>query len=164
MSMSRIQLALNVADLTAAVTFYEKLFGIPPAKIRAGYANFAVADPPLKLVLLEDPTAVSPLNHLGVELATTDDVAGAATRIAATGLTHRISEQERCCHAVQDKVWVDAPDVPLGAWELYTVIADDDTQSAACDSTVCCSGSGSEPGVAAARTVAASDEAGPCCG
>jgi catechol 2,3-dioxygenase-like lactoylglutathione lyase family enzyme len=166
MSTSRIQLALNVADLAAAVTFYEQLFGVAPAKVRPGYANFAVADPPLKLVLLEDPNATSPLNHLGVELATTDDVAGAAARIAASGLTHRISEQERCCHAVQDKVWVDAPDVPLGAWELYTVLADDDTQTAACDTTVCCTGA--EAAADAGSGDAGSGDAGsgderPCC-
>lgn len=171
MSTSRIQLALNVADLTAAVDFYEKLFGVAPAKVRSGYANFAVADPPLKLVLFEDPTAASPLNHLGVELATTDDVADAATRIAATGLTHRISEQERCCHAVQDKVWVDAPDVPLGAWELYTVIADDDNQSAACDATVCCTGTGTsadrhadpDVGIRNGASAAGSGDTRACC-
>ena len=171
MSTSRIQLALNVADLTAAVDFYEKLFGVAPVKVRSGYANFAVADPPLKLVLFEDPSAASPLNHLGVELATTDDVADAATRIAATGLTHRISEQERCCHAVQDKVWVDAPDVPLGAWELYTVIADDDTQTAACDATVCCTGTGTsadrhadlDVGIGNGASAAGSGDTRACC-
>jgi catechol 2,3-dioxygenase-like lactoylglutathione lyase family enzyme len=162
MPTSRIQLALNVTDLTAAITFYEQLFGVAPAKVRSGYANFAVADPPLKLVLFEDPTAASTLNHLGVELATTDDVADAATRIAASGLTHRISERERCCHAVQDKVWVDAPDVPLGAWELYTVIADDDAQSVACDGTVCCAGSAT--GISTAAATGGSDGAEPCCG
>lgn len=138
MSTSRVQLALNVADIDAATRFYEKLFGVAPAKQRPGYANFAIADPPLKLVLFEDPNAGSPLNHLGIELAGVDDVAAAATRMAAAGLEHRISERERCCHAIQDKVWVTAPDVPLNAWELYTVLDDDPTQTTACDATVCC--------------------------
>jgi catechol 2,3-dioxygenase-like lactoylglutathione lyase family enzyme len=155
MSTSRIQLALNVTDIEAATRFYEKLFGVAAAKQRPGYANFAIADPPLKLVLFEDPDAASPLNHLGVELASADDVAAAAVRVAGAGLEHRISEQERCCHAIQDKVWVSAPDVPLNAWELYTVLADDPTQTTACDSTVCCTGG----------PPAGSDdaEAGPCC-
>lgn len=138
MASSRIQLALNVSDLDAATAFYEQLFGVAPAKRRPGYANFAIADPPLKLVLFEDPQAGSPLNHLGVELASTDEVAATAERIAATGLGHRVSSNERCCHAVQDKVWVDAPDVPLNAWEFYAVLADDPTQQAACDTTTCC--------------------------
>lgn len=138
LSTSRVQLALNVTDLEQAVRFYQRLFGVPPAKERPGYANFAIADPPLKLVLFEAPEASSALNHLGVELASTGDVAAAAERMAAAGLAHRVSEQERCCHAVQDKVWVEAPDVPLGEWELYTVLADDPSQTAACDATVCC--------------------------
>ncbi|MFN0090369.1 MAG: ArsI/CadI family heavy metal resistance metalloenzyme [Acidimicrobiales bacterium] len=157
MSTSRVQLALNVADLAAATRFYEKLFGVAPTKQREGYANFAVADPPLKLVLFEDPNAASPLNHLGVELATADDVAAAARRVAAAGLEHRVSEQERCCHAIQDKVWVTAPDVPLNAWELYTVLADDPAQSSACDHTVCCTGPEAAP------AAATGSEAGPCC-
>jgi catechol 2,3-dioxygenase-like lactoylglutathione lyase family enzyme len=138
LSTSRLQLALNVADIDEATRFYEQLFGVAPAKQRPGYANFAITDPPLKLVLFEDPEAASPLNHLGVELPSIDDVTATAQRLSTTGLSHRISEQERCCHAIQDKVWVDAPNVPLGAWEFYTVLADDPTQAAACDNTVCC--------------------------
>jgi catechol 2,3-dioxygenase-like lactoylglutathione lyase family enzyme len=153
MTTSRIQLALNVTDLAAAIRFYEQLFGVTAAKQRPGYANFAIADPPLKLVLFEDPAATSPLNHLGVELASTDEVAATVARIAATGLNHRISEQERCCHAIQDKVWVDAPDVPLGAWEFYTVLADDPTQANACDTTVCCQTS----------STTADESSVPCC-
>jgi extradiol dioxygenase family protein len=138
MSTSRVQLALNVTDLVAATAFYEKLFGTPPAKQHPGYVNFAIADPPLKLVLFEDPSATSALNHLGVELASVDDIAAAGARVAAAGLEHRTSQQERCCHAIQDKVWVTAPDVPLNAWELYTVLEDDPTQTEACHNTVCC--------------------------
>lgn len=157
MATKRLQLALNVTDIGVATRFYETLFGVPPAKQRKGYANFAIADPPLKLVLFEDPAAPSPLNHLGVELASTDDVAATAAHLERAGLSHRISEQERCCHAVQDKVWVDAPDVPLNAWEFYTVLADDPTQAAACDNTVCCA---TAP-VNDADT--SSDASGPCC-
>ena len=131
MTTSRVQLALNVADLEAAARLYSDLFGVEPAKRRPGYANFAIADPPLKLVLFENPDAVSPLNHLGVEVASTDDVVAAARAVRRRGLAHSQSAADRCCHAVQDKVWVDVPDVPLGAWEFYTVLADDAGQAAA---------------------------------
>ena len=143
--MSRLQLALNVADIEAATAYYRDLFGTEPAKQRPGYANFAIADPPLKLVLFENPEATSALNHLGVEVPSSADVAATADRFAAMGLPHRVSQSERCCHAVQDKVWVTAPDVPLGAWEFYTVLADDPDQSLTCGAGSCCSDGG--PGV-----------------
>src|SRR5215204_4171005 len=116
MNTSRVQLALNVTDLEAATRFYTNLFGVGPAKQRSGYANFEVADPPLKLVLFESPGAASPLNHLGVEVPTPDAVRDAAGRFETAGMRHSFMESDRCCHAVQDKVWVDAPDVPLGGW------------------------------------------------
>jgi catechol 2,3-dioxygenase-like lactoylglutathione lyase family enzyme len=151
MNTSRVQLALNVTDLEAATRFYTDMFGVGPAKQRAGYANFEITDPPLKLVLFERPGAESPLNHLGVEMPSTSDVVAASERFGAAGLVHRFAESDRCCHAVQDKVWVDAPDVPLGGWEFYTVLADDPAQdtgsvpSACCASkpqgSVCCGGS-----------------------
>jgi catechol 2,3-dioxygenase-like lactoylglutathione lyase family enzyme len=150
MQTSRIQLALNVSDIETATRFYTDMFGVGPAKQRNGYANFEIADPPLKLVLFEHPAATSPLNHLGVEVRSTTEVAAAAERFAAAGLTHRMTESDRCCHAVQDKVWVDAPDVPLGGWEVYTVLADDTADDAASAPTQCCA---SNPG----------DEAAPCC-
>jgi catechol 2,3-dioxygenase-like lactoylglutathione lyase family enzyme len=144
MTNSRVQLALNVTDLEEATRFYRDFFGVEPAKRRAGYANFAITDPPLKLVLFENPTATSALNHLGVETASTDDVAAATVRFAAAGLTTTISSAERCCHARQDKVWVDAPDVPHGGWEFYTVLSDDPGQSE--DDTVgCCTTDPAEP-------------------
>lgn len=138
MSTSRVQLALNVNDLDRATAFYTDLFGIAPAKERPGYANFEVADPPLKLVLFENPGA-TPLNHLGVEVMSTDDVAAASQRFSAAGLAHTTSEADRCCHAVQDKVWVEAPDVPLGGWEFYTVLADDPQQAEDRPESTCCS-------------------------
>jgi len=120
--MSRVQLALNVSDLDAAVAFYTKLFATPPAKIRPGYANFAVAEPPLKLVLIEGAGDPGSLNHLGVEVETTDHVAETTRRLETEGLATATEDQVTCCYALQDKVWVDDPD---GApWEIYTVLAD----------------------------------------
>jgi catechol 2,3-dioxygenase-like lactoylglutathione lyase family enzyme len=120
--MSRVQLALNVSDLDKAVDFYAKLFATEPAKRRPGYANFAIAEPPLKLVLIEGQAQPGSLNHLGVEVETTDEVAAATARLAGEGLATATEDQVTCCYAVQDKVWVDAPDGE--AWEVYTVLAD----------------------------------------
>jgi predicted enzyme related to lactoylglutathione lyase len=121
--MSRVQLALNVADLGEAIDFYSKLFATAPAKVRPGYANFAVADPPLKLVLIEDGTREpGSLNHLGVEVETTDDVGAAQARLTASDLATAVEEQVSCCFAVQDKVWVDGPGGE--PWEIYTVLSD----------------------------------------
>ncbi len=123
----RVQLALNVRDLDAAVDFYGRLFGVAPAKRRPGYANFAVARPPLKLVLIEDPSArgdgvTGALNHLGVEVTSPAEVGEAARRLAGEGLETLTQDATSCCYAVQDKVWVHDPD---GApWEVYTVLAD----------------------------------------
>jgi len=120
--VSRVQLALNVSDVDAAVEFYSRLFGTGPAKRRPGYANFAIDDPPLKLVLIEGQAAPGTLNHLGVEVFTTDEVAAAQARLTDAGLAPAPELGVTCCYAVQDKVWVDDPD---GApWEIYTVLAD----------------------------------------
>jgi uncharacterized glyoxalase superfamily protein PhnB len=121
--MSRVQLALNVPDIDEAVAFYSKLFTTEPNKRRAGYANFAIADPPLKLVLFENATAEARLNHLGVEVMSTDEVAAHQARLTDEGLAP-VDESGTCCFATQEKVWVDGPD---GAWEIYTVLADADT-------------------------------------
>ncbi|MGZ6995749.1 MAG: ArsI/CadI family heavy metal resistance metalloenzyme [Acidimicrobiia bacterium] len=124
--MARVQLALNVSDLEAAVGFYSKLFSTPPAKRRPGYANFAIADPPLKLVLFENQAAQGgTLNHLGVEVTSTDEVAKATVRLGDSGLETATEDSVSCCYAVQDKVWVEDPD---GArWEVYPVLADDES-------------------------------------
>jgi catechol 2,3-dioxygenase-like lactoylglutathione lyase family enzyme len=125
--VARVQLALNVSDVDAAVEFYGKLFGAEPAKRRPGYANFAIDTPPLKLVLIENPDArgtgvAGALNHLGVEVETTEEVAAAAARLAGAGLATAVQENTACCYALQDKVWVHGPgDEP---WEVYTVKAD----------------------------------------
>jgi predicted enzyme related to lactoylglutathione lyase len=126
--MSRVQLAINVDDLDVAVHFYSKLFGTQPAKIRTGYANFAVADPPMKLVLLENPGQGGTLNHLGVEVASVDEVDAEQSRLAAVGLATVDERSTTCCYAKQDKFWVEG--TPSGEmWEIYTVLADSPTFS-----------------------------------
>jgi hypothetical protein len=121
--MSRIQLALNVANLDEAVGFYAKLFATQPDKVRPGYANFAVVDPPLKLVLIEDATQVAgSLNHLGIEVETSDEVVSAQARLTAADLETVTENEVACCYAVQDKVWVDGPGGE--PWEIYTVLSD----------------------------------------
>lgn len=119
----RVQLAINVADIGASIEFYARLFATEPAKVRPGYANFALADPPLKLVLIENSAAVAgTLNHLGVEVESTGEVAATGARLSAAGLPTAVEEQVSCCHAVQDKVWVDGPGGER--WEIYTVLSD----------------------------------------
>jgi lactoylglutathione lyase len=121
--MSRVQLALNVPDIDQAVDFYTKMFATEPAKRRPGYANFAIVDPPLKLVLFEKAGADARLNHLGVEVMSTDEVSAHQARLTGEGLAP-VDESGTCCFAKQDKVWVDGPD---GAWEIYTVLEDTET-------------------------------------
>jgi len=123
--MSRVQLALNVSDLEASVAFYSTLFGVEPHKRRPGYANFAIPEPPLKLVLIEASTedrghgVVGALNHLGVEVESVDEVNAGAERLRAAGLATFDEKDTTCCYALQDKVWVHDP---AGApWEIYTV-------------------------------------------
>jgi len=120
--MSRVQLALNVSDLDTAIDFYSKLFGTAPAKTRPGYANFAITEPPLKLVLIEGAGAPGSLNHFGVEVASTDQVHAARARLTTEGPRCATEDEVECCYALQDKVWVDAPDGE--PWEIYTVLAD----------------------------------------
>jgi catechol 2,3-dioxygenase-like lactoylglutathione lyase family enzyme len=161
--MSRVQLALNVSDVGAAIDFYSKLFGTEPAKIRPGYANFAIAEPPLKLVLIEDPAArgsgvAGALNHLGVEVESTDEVAEATGRLAGEGLETRVEEQTTCCFAVQDKVWVHDPD---GApWEVYTVLADAPPETGVAGDGGCCETTADEGGAGEEDAVLAP---GGCC-
>ena len=122
--MSRVQLALRVADLDASVDFYSRLFGVPAAKRRPGYANFALSEPALKLVLLEGtPGEDTRLDHLGVEVETTEQVTSTSHRLSRAGLSTRQEEGTTCCYAVQDKVWVSAPGAE--PWEIYTVLSDD---------------------------------------
>lgn len=120
--MSRVQLAINVGDLDAAIAFYSKLFDTQPAKVREGYANFAIAEPPLKLVLIAGSGAPGTLNHLGVEVMSPEEVGAAISRLQDEGLDTTIEMNTSCCYAVQDKVWVHGPDAE--PWEVYTVLAD----------------------------------------
>ena len=124
--MSRVQLALNVNDIDEAVAFYTKLFGAEPAKRRPGYANFAISEPPLKLVLLENPGQGGSLNHLGVEVARHRHRRREQTRLAEAGLASTDERATTCCYAKQDKFWVQG--TPNGeSWEFYTVLADSQT-------------------------------------
>jgi len=121
--MSRVQLALNVDDLEQSIAFYSRLFGTEPAKVKPGYANFAVAEPALKLVLIENPGRGGSLNHLGVEVADTDTVDSEQTRLAEVGLASVDERDSTCCYAKQDKFWVEG--APNGErWEVYTVLED----------------------------------------
>jgi lactoylglutathione lyase len=120
--MSRVQLALNVDDLDTAITFYSKLFNTEPAKVKPGYANFAIAEPPLKLVLIENPGHGGTLNHLGVEVESSDQVHDEIARLGGDGLVTEEQLGNNCCYATQDKVWVTGP--AGERWEVYTVLAD----------------------------------------
>ncbi|WP_433389140.1 ArsI/CadI family heavy metal resistance metalloenzyme [Micromonospora sp. KLBMP9576] len=134
--MSRVQLALRVSDLEGSVAFYAKLFGVEPAKRRPGYANFAVENPPLKLVLLEgeagQPTV---MDHLGVEVSSTDEVNAATSRLADAGLITLEENSTECCYALQDKVWVRGPGNE--PWEVYTVKGDSDQLQKVTESGCC---------------------------
>ncbi|MDV7136871.1 MULTISPECIES: ArsI/CadI family heavy metal resistance metalloenzyme [Actinomycetes] len=123
--MSRMQLALNVDDLEQAVEFYSKLFNVAPAKRKPGYANFAVTEPPLKLVLLENPGKGGTINHLGVEVESSDKVHAEIARLSGEGLFTEEEINATCCFATQDKVWVTGP--AGEKWEVYTVLADSET-------------------------------------
>lgn len=120
--MSRFQISLNVRDVETAVGFYSKLFGVEPVKHRPGYANFVVADPPLKLIVIENERAPGTINHVGIEVDDTDAVVAATHRLAENGLPFKVDDTHSCCYATQDKVWTQDPDgVP---WETYTVVAE----------------------------------------
>lgn len=144
--MSRVQLAVNVSDLEEAIDFYSKFFETSPAKVRAGYANFAIDDPPLKLVLIESEGVPGSLNHLGVEVFSTDEVVRATEYLTEVGLETRVEENATCCFAVQDKVWVDGVDG--SPWEVYTVLEDSMSADGIGGDASCCTtdGTGSSSG------------------
>lgn len=150
--MSRVQLALRVADLESSIAFYSTLFGIVPAKRREGYANFAIAEPPLKLVLIEGEAGrETRLDHLGVEVFSTEEVAAATERLKAAGLATVEEKDTSCCYAVQDKVWVRGPGAE--PWEVYVVKADADTLAKDGAPDGCCTRNAVDP----AQTSAAAD-------
>jgi catechol 2,3-dioxygenase-like lactoylglutathione lyase family enzyme len=155
--MSRVQLALNVDDVDEAVAFYSKLFGTEPAKRRPGYANFAVAEPPLKLVLTENPGQGGSLNHLGVEVSDVDAVDTEQTRLAEAGLASIDERGTTCCYAKQDKFWVQgAPN--REQWEIYTVLADSESFGPSEGDCVCCGNN-----MAADGSVQTADAGAACC-
>ena len=136
--MTRVQLALRVPDLEESVAFYSKLFGTEPAKLRDGYANFAITEPPLKLVLIEGTAGeATRMDHLGVEVETTEAVHAATARLGEAGLATDVEDDTTCCYALQDKVWVHGPG--REPWEVYVVKADADTLAKRQGST-CCTG------------------------
>ena len=142
--MSRLQLALNVDNLDESVAFYSTLFDTEPAKTKPGYANFAIAEPPLKLILIENPGQGGSVNHLGVEVADTDAVDAELTRLGAAGFASVEERETTCCYARQDKFWVEG--APNGErWEVYTVLEDSETFSGAEseDAAGCCDGAAS---------------------
>ncbi|HEV3267529.1 MAG TPA: ArsI/CadI family heavy metal resistance metalloenzyme [Acidimicrobiales bacterium] len=134
--MNRIQLALNVSNLDEAIDFYSKFFRVEPAKVRPGYANFAIDDPPLKLVLMEKVGEPGTINHLGVEVFSRDDVTEATKYLAEIGFVTDVEDETTCCYALQDKVWVDGPDG--SRWEVYTVLADAKDAQSPNDGGECC--------------------------
>ncbi|MGW0966581.1 ArsI/CadI family heavy metal resistance metalloenzyme [Streptomyces sp. NPDC002516] len=140
--MSRVQLALRVPDLAASIAFYTKLFGTEPAKLRDGYANFAITEPPLKLVLIEGTAGeATRMDHLGVEVPTTEAVQGATARLTDAGLATDVEYDTTCCYALQDKVWVHGPGQE--PWEVYVVKADAGTLAKQ-QGSACCTGSTEE--------------------
>ncbi|WP_405485842.1 ArsI/CadI family heavy metal resistance metalloenzyme [Nocardia sp. NBC_00511] len=160
--MSRVQLALNVDNLDQAITFYSNLFRAEPTKRKPGYANFAIAEPPLKLVLIENPGRGGSLNHLGVEVESSEQVHDEIARLSQAGMFTEEQIATTCCFATQDKVWVTAPDAER--WEVYTVLADSETFGTA---PILASGAVADDAQAMAVCCGGAQEAsaeGPCCG
>ncbi|NSC19833.1 glyoxalase/bleomycin resistance/dioxygenase family protein [Streptomyces albus subsp. chlorinus] len=156
--MSRLQLALNVPDLEGSVAFYTKLFGVEPAKRRPGYANFAIDEPPLKLVLIEGEDGQDTrLDHLGVEVGDTAQVTAATERLKDAGLAAFEENDTTCCYALQDKVWVHGPG--REPWEVYVVKADADSLDGAS-----VPGGDGTPRVSSATTADAASAPAGCCG
>ncbi|UGT62187.1 ArsI/CadI family heavy metal resistance metalloenzyme [Nocardia asteroides] len=163
--MSRIQLALDVEDLDTAIGFYSTLLGTGPAKRKPGYANFAVDNPPLKLVLIENPGNGGRLNHLGVEVETSAQVHGEIARLSEAGLFTEEQIATTCCFATQDKVWVTGPDAER--WEVYTVLADTEHFGAIPDLLATApgtQGADAEAMSACCGSTAEADAEGACCG
>lgn len=132
----RLQLALNVRDLDEAISYYSKLFNAEPHKQRPGYANFAIDQPPLKLVLFESPDASERLNHLGVEVFDDAEVDATAERLSKEGILDRMQAETTCCHATQNKIWSNEPQGL--SWEWYRILDDNPTAATASDSDLCC--------------------------
>jgi catechol 2,3-dioxygenase-like lactoylglutathione lyase family enzyme len=142
--VSRVQRALSIDDLDQSIAFYTSLFGVEPAKVRPGYANFAITEPPLKLVLIQNPGHGGSVNHLGVEVADTAAVDAQQTRLSAAGLASIDERGTTCCYATQDKFWVES--APNGEhWEIYTVLADSETPGGPARGDACSCGPTDDP-------------------
>jgi Glyoxalase/Bleomycin resistance protein/Dioxygenase superfamily len=150
--VSRIQLALNVSNLEESINFYSAFFKTGPAKVRPGYANFALDEPPLKLVLIENASAPGSINHLGVEVFSSGEVADAIEYLTGAGFATDIEEHTTCCYAVQDKVWVEGPDT--ARWEVYTVLGDAEESTEISGDGSCCASRDEELGHEAITTPA----------
>jgi lactoylglutathione lyase len=153
--MSRVQLALNVDDLDDAISFYSKLFDTEPAKVKPGYANFAIAEPPLKLVLVENQGHGGTLNHLGVEVESSEEVHDEIARLASEGMFTEEEIGTTCCFATQDKLWVTGP--AGERWEIYTVLADSEKFGAAPELNA------AEDNASAPSSAVAGTRTGCCC-
>jgi predicted enzyme related to lactoylglutathione lyase len=160
--MSRVQLALNVSDIDQVVAFYSKLFGAEPAKRRPGYANFAIAEPPLKLVLIENPDGGGTLNHVGVEVETSEEVLAAEARLAGGGLETTGVDDTICCYATKTETWVNDPDGAPWEWYVKTGDAEQMVNQVVTDGAACCAPTTSEPVSIATRSEAGTGDA--CCG
>ena len=163
----RVQLALNVSDLDKAVEFYSTLFDAEPAKRRPGYANFAIVDPPLKLVLIEDVHARGSgiggaVNHLGVEVGTPDEVIAASSRLRDAGLATKVEDDTTCCYALQDKVWVEDPDG--NAWEVFVVKGEAAVMERLPTAGGCCVPKIKDEGSPEEQTTTSAKAGGGCCG
>jgi hypothetical protein len=139
--VSRLQLALNVSNLEESIDFYSRYFNTSPAKVRPGYANFAIEEPPLKLILMQGNGQPGSINHLGVEVFSTDEVRAKTEYLASRGFPVDVEDETTCCYAVQDKVWVTGPDQT--SWETYVVLADAEAPAASSSDESCCSSSAS---------------------
>jgi len=144
----RLQLALNVRDLSEAVAYYSKLFDAEPHKQRPGYANFAIENPPLKLVLFENPNADERLNHLGVEVFEAEEVEASARRLQTAGILEEVQREETCCHATQDKAWSTEPQGLR--WEWYRITDDEPDASNRVQASGCCGETAAETKVCCA--------------
>ncbi|MFZ9651682.1 MAG: ArsI/CadI family heavy metal resistance metalloenzyme, partial [Ilumatobacteraceae bacterium] len=158
--MSRLQLALNVDNLEESIAHYTKIFGVGPAKVRPGYANFAVVNPPLKLVLIENPGASDSINHLGVEVESVDAVRSEHERVTAAGLPVWVEGETTCCYAVQDKFWVEGG---KHQFEVYTVLADADVMKGATTSVAPAATTSGAATSSGAASVATTSGAAVCC-
>ena len=133
----KAHLAINVRNVETSIEFYRKMLGIEPSKVRTGYAKFDVQNPPLNLTLNQGPfTDSGALSHLGIQVASTDDVLAMREQWAEAGLVTRDEMQTNCCYAIQDKTWVRDPDG--NEWEVFVVLEDNLAETKTVEESSCC--------------------------